>query len=427
VSGPDRTAEAEKLAGAPMLAEVLPGVVDGFAPAGVLGALVIDTRPLQEIEQGYGWDAYVHGMRGIVEAARSAAFEALGDGATVAAGEVGRSEVFVFVTREEGSSQLLSRDMPALARMVIQRLERQGAKILYPYRRSLPHFSLGYSLVMRNPRLGALTQIRQVLEQARADARLNWGVYQRDRRRGFMNVLLGNKVCSVYEPVVDAKTLTVFGYEALARGPEHTEFAGAAALFGAAAEHDLLYELDCACRMAALEGAIDFPQGAKLFMNIRPTAIHDPHFQPDVLVRTLERCKLSPRDVVFEISEQESIENYQIFREARDAYGQLGFQFALDDTGAGYASLEAVMELSPEFIKVDRSFVRGLDEDEGRQAMLRAFQEVADSVNARIIGEGLDRLEELQTLAELGISFGQGWVFGKPTPLRANPGRTTFE
>jgi len=411
-----------------MLAEVLPGVIDSFAPAGVLGALVIDTSPLQEIEKVYGWDAYVHGMRGVVEVARGAAFEALGDGATVAAGEVGRSEVFAFVTREgEGASALLMRDMPALARMVTQRLERQGAKILYPYRRSVPHFSLGFAIVMRNPRIGALTQVRKVLEEARADAQLNNGVYQRDRRRGFMNVVLSNKVCSVYEPIVDAKTLTVFGYEALARGPEHTEFAGAASLFGVAGEHDLLYELDCACRTAALEGAIDFPQGAKLFMNIRPTAIHDPRFQPDVLVRTLERCKLSPRDVVFEISEQESIENYQIFREARDAYGQLGFQFALDDTGAGYASLEAVMELSPEFIKVDRSFVRGLDEDEGRQAMLRAFQEVADSVNARIIGEGLDRLEELQTLAELGISFGQGWVFGKPTPLRANPGRTTFE
>jgi len=258
-----------------------------------------------------------------------------------------------------------------------------------------------------------------VLDEARADAQLNHGIHQRDRRRGFMDVLLGNKVCSVYEPIVDARTLTVFGYEALARGPENTEYAGAASLFGVAEEHGLLYELDCACRTAALEGAIDFPQGAKLFLNIRPTAIHDPRCPPDVLVRTLERCKLSPRDVVFEISEQESIQNYDIFREARDAYGQLGFQFALDDTGAGYASLEAVMELAPEFIKVDRSFVRGLDVDEGRQAMLRAFQEVADSVNARIIGEGLDRLEELQALAELGISFGQGWVFGKPTPLRA--------
>ena len=157
-------------------------------------------------------------------------------------------------------------------------------------------------------------------------------------------------------------------------------------------------------------------------MNIRPTAIHDPSFQPDALTRTLERCGLSPADVVFEISEQESIDNYEIFREARDNYGKLGFQFALDDTGAGYASLEAVLELAPEFIKVDRAFVRGIDQDSARQNMVRAFQAIARDMNSRIIGEGLDTLEELRTLGEMGIQFGQGWLFGKPSPLRADGG-----
>ena len=99
--------------------------------------------------------------------------------------------------------------------------------------------------------------------------------------------------------------------------------------------------------------------------------------------------------MVFEISEQESIENYEIFREVRDNYGKLGFQFALDDTGAGYASLEAVLELAPEFIKVDRAFVRGIDQDSARQNMVRAFQAIARDMNSRIIGEGLDTLEEL--------------------------------
>jgi EAL domain-containing protein (putative c-di-GMP-specific phosphodiesterase class I) len=154
-------------------------------------------------------------------------------------------------------------------------------------------------------------------------------------------------------------------------------------------------------------------------MNIRPSAINDPRFHPSALIRTLEKSHLKPSDVVFEISEQESIDNYSVFREARDKYGQLGFQFALDDTGAGYASLEAAMELAPEFIKVDRSFMKGIDEDAGRQAMVRGFQQVARSVGARIIGEGLDRLEELQKLAELGIEFGQGWLFGRATPMRA--------
>jgi EAL domain-containing protein (putative c-di-GMP-specific phosphodiesterase class I) len=242
---------------------------------------------------------------------------------------------------------------------------------------------------------------------------------QRRRRWEFVDLLLSGRVRSVFEPIVDAKSLTVFGYEALVRGPEESSFGSPLELFSMAEQEDLLFELDCLCRRKALEGAVDFPEGAKLFINIRPTAIHDPSFQPDALTRTLDACGLAPTDCVFEISEQESIENYAIFREARDAYGKLGFQFALDDTGAGYASLEAVMELEPEFIKVDRAFVQGIDEDPARQNMLRAFLAIARDMNARIIGEGLDKLEELRMLGELGIHFGQGWLFGKPSPLRA--------
>lgn len=161
------------------------------------------------------------------------------------------------------------------------------------------------------------------------------------------------------------------------------------------------------------------PSGTRLFLNVRPTTIHDPSFRPEALIRTLEHSQLRPSDVVFEISEQESIQSFDVFREFRDEYKNLGFQFALDDTGAGYASLQSVIELEPDFIKVDRALITGLDMDPARQALLQALQGVAGGIGARIIAEGLDTLEELETLDRLGIPFGQGWLFGKPTPLRA--------
>ena len=226
------------------------------------------------------------------------------------------------------------------------------------------------------------------------------------------------QIYSVYEPIVEVSSRTVFGYEALARGPDGTELHSPATLFALADEHDLVFQLDCLCRQSGLDGARDLPGGAKLFLNVRPSTIHDPNFRAEALERTLQRCELSPSDVVFEISEQESIANFDIFREVRDYYGKLGFQIALDDVGAGYASLEAVMEIRPEFIKVDRAFCAKIDEDPGRQHLLRALQSLADRIGARIIGEGLDTIEELQTLGRIGIHFGQGWLFGKPHPLR---------
>jgi len=168
----------------------------------------------------------------------------------------------------------------------------------------------------------------------------------------------------------------------------------------------------------ALKGSRGFPADCKLFLNVRPTTIHDPNFREELLGRTLAECGLQPSDVVFEISEQESIGNFEIFREVRDYYRKLGFQIALDDTGAGYASLEAVMELSPEFIKIDRAFIKGIDQDPARQQLVSALRTVAEQINAQMIGEGLDTLEELEMLGKLGIKFGQGWLFGKPMPLR---------
>ena len=122
--------------------------------------------------------------------------------------------------------------------------------------------------------------------------------------------------------------------------------------------------------------------------------------------------------MVFEISEKESIHNFEIFREARDYYGELGFNVALDDTGVAYGSLEAIMELSPDFIKVDLNPVRGIDTDPPRQELLRALNSVAASINASVIAEGVETSEELATIQNLGISYAQGYLFGHPAPLR---------
>jgi len=403
------------------LGDAVAEIAERFEPDSVLCIVLFDVASLAEIETQHGSDAYA----GVIELFEKRFFglaaTVLEPGDVLARGEIGRSEYALLMLRSYGSA-LSERELPALALRLVRGVERQGQRIVYPYRRRFPQLPAGCAVALRNPRLRALTQVRNALEEARRDADLNRAIQRRERRRRFLSVLLEQRVQSVYEPIVCTRTLTVYGYEALARGPEGTEYGPASSLFDAAEDHDMLYELDALCRAAALDGASGFPPGTKLFMNIRPSAIHDPRFHPSALIRTLERSHLKPSDVVFEISEQESIENYSVFREARDKYGQLGFQFALDDTGAGYASLEAAMELAPEFIKVDRSFMKGIDEDQGRQAMVRGFQQVARSVGARIIGEGLDRLEELQKLAELGIEFGQGWLFGRATPMRAKSG-----
>ncbi len=402
----------------PTLGQAFSEIAFHFNTDGALGVLVVDASPFGEIERCFGSEAHESSLLALGELIRGALEERLGISDMVCCGETGRDEIVVLLFREASEAEFYTRELPALHRALSECLRSHRAG--YPYLRTPPPLRVGTGAALRNPTIGESTQLLRALEEARGHAELSARQEARQRRKRLFELVLQGRVRSVYEPIVDVSSRTVFGYEALARGPEGSELYSPAALFASATEQDLLFQLDCLCRQSALHGARDFPGEARLFLNVRPTTIHDPNFRAEAITRTLERCQLTPSDVVFEISEQESIRNFAIFRDVRDYYGKLGFQIAMDDVGAGYASLEAVLELSPEFIKVDRAFVKGINEDPMRQELLRALQAVSERIGARIIGEGLDTLEELSTLGELGIPFGQGWLFGKPTPLRAD-------
>jgi EAL domain-containing protein (putative c-di-GMP-specific phosphodiesterase class I) len=397
---------------------VIADVVASFEAKPLLGAVLVDGSPIARIEDSHGHGARSTIMQQLGALVSAVAKQVVGEDAIVVAGETGRLEVIVLTLREGRDGRFYRDDLPNLVRAIDHALEKRGHRTVYPYAKKTPELGVGFAALVRNPFLGADTQIRAAVEDAREDAELKRRSAVRAQRHAFLSVLLAGRVSSVYEPIVDVATKTVYGYEALARGPVGTELHSPAVLFEAAEEHRLVFELDCLCRQSGLDGAIGLPEGTHLFLNVRPTTIHDPHFRPDVVMRTLERSGLSPRSLVFEISEKESIANFAAFREIRDEYKSLGFRFALDDTGAGYASLQAVIELAPDFVKVDRSFVAGVDTDRAKQTLVRALQNVADSIGAQIVGEGLDTLEELEMLGKLNIPFGQGWLFGKPTPLR---------
>lgn len=403
----------------PTLGEVCGEIEQRLDRHGAVGVLLIDASALNGIERHHGDQARLGALNALATLVQSAREDRLEPDDLVVLGEVGRSEVVVLFFRSPGSAAFYRTGMPGFDQSLRRTIEERGGKDFYPYLRRAPVLWTGMSVGIRNPQFSVQTQLRELVEEARADADMSRRLSHRDGRRQMTELILDQAIYSVYEPIVDVATRTVFGYEALARGPEGTPFHSPLPLFSAAEKHDLVFELDCVCRASGLRGAIDFPEGTKLFLNLLPTSIHDPNFRTERLIETLAECQLSPTDVVFEISEQESIRDFAAFREMRDVYRTLGFQFALDDTGSGYAGLEELIELQPEFIKMDRNMVSGVDQDPAKQEILAALLGIAEKMGSQVIGEGLDRLEELEMLGELGIHFGQGWLFGHPTPLRA--------
>lgn len=403
----------------PSCSSVLEQIGEHYDACGALGILIVDASFLESIERRSGDHARLAALRALGNLVKQVADQKLLPQDVVMTGDVGRNEIWVAFLRESVDASLVQREIPSFEAALQLLVQQNDGKAFYPHLRHAPNLVTGSGVCLRNPRFSTETQIYRVVEEARRDVKLNSRLKERERRRRFQEVVLDRRIYSVYEPIVEVDSRVVFGYESLVRGPEDSEFHSPVALFGAAEENDMVFELDCLCRSSGLRGAIDFPEGTKLFLNVLPTAFHDPNFRAERLIETLEQCRLSPSDVVFEISEQESIENFSAFKEASDYYRSLGFQFALDDTGSGYAGLEALLEISPEYIKMDRAFVSGVDEDSSRQDLLAALLTLAEKMGAKVIGEGLDRIEELEMLGKLGIHFGQGWLFGHPTPLRA--------
>ena len=385
---------------------------------GAFGLILIDGAPLERIEHNYGVQAHRRALEAFRRLVCEACSSDLGEDDCVVGGSSSPDELAILFFRPRSDDRFYRERLPDLARRLLDRIASDGQKIVYPYDRDAPYFPIGHTTVFHNPGLGTDRQVLEGFERARRDAALNQAVARRERHKMFQDLVLAEDVAILYEPIVNLTTREILGHEALIRGPWKSELHSPERLFQLAEETGLVFELDCLCRRTALRGARGLEAGRKLFLNCLPTAIHDPAFRGEALQKTLQDLRLRPEDMVFEISERESIDNFSIFREISDHYKALGFQIALDDTGVAYGSLEAVMELAPDFIKVDLSLVRGIDTDPPRQELLRALHAVAGKIGGQIIAEGIETTEELETLQGLGIPYGQGYLFGRAAPLR---------
>lgn len=230
----------------------------------------------------------------------------------------------------------------------------------------------------------------------------------------YHKLLQDEDIHTQFMPIVDLRDGMPLGWEALARGPENTPFFSPAALFGYAEETDTVFRLEHICRKRALEHLRYLKPHQKMFINIDPRAIDDPYLLRGDLIKLLEQTKLNPHNIVLEITERHAISNYSVFRKIIEEYRKKGYLVAVDDAGAGYSSLESITEIYPDFIKLDMSLIRNIDVDPIKQALLETIVQFAEKVKCKIIAEGIETERELESLMELGVTYGQGFYLGSP-------------
>ena len=233
------------------------------------------------------------------------------------------------------------------------------------------------------------------------------------------DVMLGDQINSVYQPIVDllSDSGAIHGVEALSRGPRDSQQHMPVNLFETAKSADLTFELDRHCRRKALKTARDLPAPFRLFINVMPAAMYDPDFTGAALIELLEGLGLSPERIVLEVSEQEAIKKYALFVEALANFKQMGFSIAVDDIGAGHSGLETIAHLDPRYLKFDMELVRDIDKNKVKWEMARALKTFADKMDSKIVAEGIESDGERQACVDLGIDYGQGYLLARPAPL----------
>jgi EAL domain-containing protein (putative c-di-GMP-specific phosphodiesterase class I)/DNA-binding response OmpR family regulator len=255
-----------------------------------------------------------------------------------------------------------------------------------------------------------LTERLPILESygAVASALLAPGIQERQERgtirAALETVLIEGAFQPVFQPIVDLADETVIGYEALTRFADGTRpdrrFADASAV-------GLGFELEAATLSAAVHAAEELPPDAWLSLNVSPGFLLD-----ESRIRVVMQAARRP--LVLEITEHVVIEDYAAFRTCVSGLGA-DLRYAVDDAGAGFSSFRHILELRPDFVKLDLALVRDIDADEIRQALVAGIVYFARSSKCRLVAEGIETSAELAMLKSLGVDLGQGFVLGRPS------------
>lgn len=196
------------------------------------------------------------------------------------------------------------------------------------------------------------------------------------------------------------------GYEALTRFADGTP---AEPRFAEAAQVGMGLEIEAATLAAAISAADELPGAAWLSVNVSPRFLVEGGY----LLHAARSC---PRPLVLELTEHEPISDYAAIRAALDELGS-SVRVSIDDAGTGYACLNHVLSLGPAFVKLDRGWVRGIDEDSARQALVAGLQHFTSRTGATLIAEGVETLGELDVLRRLRVPLAQGFLLGRPVPV----------
>ncbi len=222
-----------------------------------------------------------------------------------------------------------------------------------------------------------------------------------------------------FQPIVNIDQGKILGYEALCRTIGANPFDSIEELFHQAMLSDLTFELDMLCRQngMALAAARGLPEkSALLFLNICPNSLLNPEHHVGTTALLANRYGFSRQNIVLEITEHEAVANYETFTKAISHYRSKGFKVAIDDFGAGFGGLKMLSLIEPDFVKIDRHFFQDGPKNSINYNLIDSIATACHRIGIEVIGEGVERPQDLRICLDLGINLAQGYLLARPAP-----------
>lgn len=240
-----------------------------------------------------------------------------------------------------------------------------------------------------------------------------------DNLRAFAALFAAPRLAAAFQPILDYRQHRFFGYEGLIRGPADTPLHSPQVLLGLAQASGLSMEFERLCRETVLRefARLDLP--GRLFLNVSASCLADPHFIDGDTAQLLQSLGLRPGRIVIEITENQQVADFGALREVLSHYRACGYQFAIDDLGEGFSNLRMWSEIRPEFVKIDKHFIRGIADDPLKFRLVQAMRDIAENTHTELIAEGIETASEFSTMRDLGIAHGQGYLIDRPAACPA--------
>jgi diguanylate cyclase (GGDEF)-like protein len=219
----------------------------------------------------------------------------------------------------------------------------------------------------------------------------------------------GSNLRVVFQPIINLATNSASGYEIFSRGPDGA-FQFPSEFFKVCIENDILTNVDLQCVRRCVESTALITKPMRFHINIFPSTIVETPL--DVLLSLFSEQK-NTKTFCLELSEPQLSGDPGYLRDQINALHAAGILIAIDDVGFGRSSLDSLIILEPDVVKVDRKYVTGIANDPAKKRLLKRVVNVAKSLGAEIVAEGIESEIDLPVLREIGIDFGQGYFWGQ--------------